>query len=171
MERNTPNGGTEIEEDKSLYKISEERIPSLSESCSLSPRIISLVRPNEEWCSCGKWQDFKYPCRHALAYINHTDPYLPFEIVVLKYTHDYYKAKSLHGLYSKNIVPVIMDHIRFDGETEPPTILKQTGHPCKKRKRFRSRYISPQESTIKCSMCKEQGHNKRTCPTMKCKGT
>ena len=30
----------------------------------------NVLYPGTKWCTCGKWQDMKFPCRHAMAYFS-----------------------------------------------------------------------------------------------------
>ena len=32
----------------------------------------------EKTCSCGRWQEYKYPCRHAMAELQEMGRYMPF---------------------------------------------------------------------------------------------
>ena len=150
------------EEGSSEYTVREEMISNLGNTIASSCIAIHLVKPNEEWCSCGKWQDYKYPCRHALCYFKMMEENI-LQTVVDKYTHNFYKYVNVHNLYKKNIRPVIIDHLRYDEKTEPPSVYVPTGRPRKKRMRSKSRFIEKKNSTIHCSICKQPGHNKRGC--------
>ncbi len=75
---------------------------------------------------------------------------------------DYNSYSSVHGLFTKNIVPVVLDSLSFDGKTKPPLVLHRTaGQP--KLKRIRRRSELAEESRVSCSNCGERGHNRRTC--------
>ena len=34
---------------------------------SVGSQVIHIVKPAQQWCSCGVWQEFLYPCRHGCA--------------------------------------------------------------------------------------------------------
>jgi SWIM zinc finger len=36
-------------------------------SPSVGLRRIHIVKPGQQWCSCGMWQEFLYPCRYGCA--------------------------------------------------------------------------------------------------------
>ena len=43
-----------------LFENSQETSPQRGRQSS-----IHIVKPDMQWCSCGVWQDFMYPCRHG----------------------------------------------------------------------------------------------------------
>ena len=32
---------------------------------SVGSQVIHILKPAQQWCSCGVWQEFLYPCRHG----------------------------------------------------------------------------------------------------------
>jgi hypothetical protein len=56
-----------------------------------------------------------------------------------------------------------------DNVTKPPNPhnKRQQGKPKKKRLGPRCKYVDPTESKIKCSICGDAGHNKKTCEARK----
>ena len=84
------------------------------------------------------------------------------------HVHPHYTCGSLHELYLKNIFPVCLDNLEYDGMTYPPLVCgRAAGRPKSKRSmRRRSEYADPSESKVRCSACKERGHKKRTCTTI-----
>jgi hypothetical protein len=79
---------------------------------------------------------------------------------------EFFKFQMEKACFKDNIEPVIMDMIRRDGETLPPKALikKSPGRPKEKRMRRRSKFSNNNNNT--CTICKESGHNRRTCPTL-----
>jgi hypothetical protein len=75
---------------------------------------------------------------------------------------DYYSYSSVHGLFTKNIVPVVLDSLSIDGKTKPPLVLHRTAGQLK-LKGIRRRSELAEESQVSCSNCGERGHNRRTC--------
>ena len=125
-----------------------------------------VLYPNKKWCTCGKWQTMKFPCRHEITYYI---KWLGWELQMVLDTqvHYYFRYKALQSLYKPNICPVVSDTLDFDGTTLPPIEKKGTGRPKKKRYRRRSKHVDISMSTIKCSNCGERGHNKRLCKKSK----
>ena len=152
----------EIEADHSEYKISEERISNDVNNPIPSKTIHHVVFPDTKCCTCGKWQDNRYPCRHAVGYYR---KWLEKDLAwILRYeVHYYYKYKSLQELYKRNIFPVIVDKIRYDNESKPPPVRTAAGRPKMTRYRNRTKFIDSSESPIVCSKCGDRGHNRRTC--------
>ena len=48
----------------------------------------------DKCCSCGKWQEYKYPCMHAMAYLWKWEQ-LVFPTILQYHGHDYYQSKRL----------------------------------------------------------------------------
>ena len=83
----------------------------------------------EKTCPCGRWQECKYPCSHAVAYFRKWED-LSFPHILQKHVHDYYRNKSMQQMYGYNIFSVVQDQIMYDGETNPSTLeLQQPGQP------------------------------------------
>ena len=122
-----------------------------------------LVLPKKASCTCGKWQDMKFPCRHGVGYFRLWED-LSLQMIEDKYVHYYSQYKALQKLYKPNICPVSSDTIKFDEVTKPPTAAsRSSGRPKKKRIRNRSKFVDPKNSNISCSKCGAKGHNMRTC--------
>ena len=66
---------TLIEEGQSKYKVNktynkfgEEELEEGSDPVDVGKTTTNLVNPDMKNCTCGKWQEFWYPCRHAVGY-------------------------------------------------------------------------------------------------------
>jgi hypothetical protein len=124
---------------------------------------VHTVSPLSRHCTCGVWQDYLVPCKHACAVFKQQYQ-LSFNDIQEKHVHPYYTCGSLHELYSNNIFPVCIDNLEHDKVTLPPEVrVRSAGRPRIKRVRRRSEYADPADSKVRCSVCKERGHNKRTC--------
>jgi hypothetical protein len=124
---------------------------------------VHIVKPNLQWCTCGVWQDYLYPCRHACAVFRKWDE-RDFRYVLQIYVHRYYTFEYVQKMYEKNIFPVCVDNIHYDKASKPPIVRgRQAGRPPENRIRHRSECIRPEDSKIKCGRCGLKGHNKRTC--------
>jgi hypothetical protein len=78
---------------------------------------------------------------------------------------DVYRYETHQNLLALNINPVVVDSLVMDNNTNPPEQggKRQAGRPKKQRICNRSKFANPEESTIVCSLCKERGHNAKTC--------
>jgi len=74
------------------------------------------VKPNEKRCSCGKWQDFGYPCTHAMAYFWNWEE-KAYSLMVAENVH-----YCLRHAYQGNHYPVVIDVIEQDTNTFPPKV-------------------------------------------------
>ena len=150
-----------ISDDKSTLKEDENKV--VLEVNTGNVRHHTLV-PWKEYCSCGRWQEYRFPCRHAMAFYRHLEE-KSFEEIVSTKTHYYYTYGSLQKVYAHSVCPVVTEMLISDNETRPPLCEKRkSGRPQKKRLRSRSQYEDPaRDSVIRCSSCGERGHNKRTC--------
>ena len=89
----------------------------------------NVLTIQEKTCSCGRWQEYKYPYRHAVAYFRKWED-MSFPDTLQVHVHDYYRNKSMQQIYGYNIFPVVQDQIRYDGETNPPVLgIWQPGQP------------------------------------------
>ena len=95
-----------------------------------------VVSPVIKECSCGKWQEHQYPCRHALAWFRLWQE-RNFQWILDNEVADIWRFKTLKQLYQPNLFPVVMDSVRADGVTLPPNVRRPAGRP--KRKRLRKR--------------------------------
>ena len=58
-------------------------------------RVNTNVLANEDKTHyCGRWQEYKYPCRHAMAYFRKWEEIM-FPDILQMLMHDYYKNKSM----------------------------------------------------------------------------
>ena len=58
----------------------------------------------EKCCSCGKWQEDKCPCMHAMAYLWKWEQ-LAFPTFLQYHMHNYYQFKRLQQIYDKINLP------------------------------------------------------------------
>ena len=141
----------------------QSNMPILSAPLSVKTNVMTI---QEKTCSCRRWQVFKYPCRHAMAYFRKWED-MSFPDTLDQHVHDHYKNKSMQQIYEYNVFPVVQDQIRYDGETNPPLVVaRQPGHPKTKCLWKWSHFLNPEESPIKCTLFGNGGHNHRTCPNV-----
>ncbi|WVZ21257.1 hypothetical protein V8G54_008579 [Vigna mungo] len=112
------------------------------------------------------WDLIGIPCRHAIAVINYKvqNPE--------DYVHVYYKKPAYVTCYAPEIVPINGQQMWPTYENTPlllPPIYKTPpGRPKKLRRReadepVRHTKLSKKQTIMKCSSCKEYGHNVRSC--------
>ena len=123
-----------------------------------------IDKPSKTWCSCGQWQDTLLSWRHACAvYWKHKEVDMTY-ITENKKVHAYNSYKLAKEMFKKNIFPVSVDTLGYDGLTNPPVNSRRSaGRPRSKRYRQRSLYATAEDSPILCSNCDGKGHNRRTC--------
>ncbi|XP_055809528.1 uncharacterized protein LOC129879828 [Solanum dulcamara] len=117
-------------------------------------------------CSCRTWQLRGIPCQHAIAALCHIEQE-PEPLV-----EHWYKKDTFLKAYSHFIQPI--PNMKMWPETNnprigPPEPKPMPGRPTRNRRKGkdepRKKYgkISKQGVKQTCSMCKQQGHNKRYC--------
>ena len=117
------------------------------------------VRVNLEYrtCTCRQWQVLGLPCKHAAAVIRHKDQ------LSYPYISDYFSTEVYRKCYPFPIYPIPDDEKPIitdeNMEIRPPLTSIRRGRP--KTKRIPSG-LNPSRM-LKCSRCKEFGHNRRTC--------
>ncbi|WVZ18731.1 hypothetical protein V8G54_006053 [Vigna mungo] len=125
-----------------------------------------VVDLSNKSCSCYSWDLIGIPCRHATAAINYKvqNPE--------DYVHVYYKKPAYVTCYAPEIVPINGQQMWPTSENTPlllPPIYKiPLGRPKKLRRReadepVRHTKLSKKQAIMKCSSCKEYGHNVRSC--------
>jgi Zinc knuckle/SWIM zinc finger len=123
-----------------------------------------IVKPDDMWCSCGVWQDTLLPCRHACA-VYCMAKLVEKEYIMANLINKYYTHSYVQKTFKKNVFPVSLDTMAYDGQTTPPPsgVKRASGRPRTKRIRRRSVYAASEDSPIICSNCGQTGHTKRTC--------
>ena len=104
-------------------------------------------------CSCLQFQQMQYPCIHAAAAISFSKQNLN------DFDSGSYKSDKLIQLYAMSVEPILVSELDSQNVL-PPIARRLPGRPKKVRIRNRN---EGEESNITCSMCHQNGHNKRTC--------
>ena len=89
----------------------------------------------DKHCSCAKWQEYKYPFMHAMAFLWKLEQ-LAFPTILQYHVHDDYWFERLQQIYDNNIFLTIKDQIWYNGMTHPPSVWKKQAQ-CPKKKWFR----------------------------------
>ena len=125
-----------------------------------SHRFVCLVQRN---CSCGRFQDEKFPCYHAVAAI------LLSGVDFMEYIDYKYKVNCIRRIYSVFYSLVDVITVAEDGETIIQNVVKKRGRP--RKLRIRSRGESAVTRRIMCRNCGGIGHNSYTCHVQLQSGT
>jgi len=80
-------------------KNSSENVVELTER-----KTRNVLHPSKKWCTCGKWQDMKFPCRHAMTYFIKWKGY-QLNKILQEEVHYYFRYKALQVLYERNVCP------------------------------------------------------------------
>jgi hypothetical protein len=117
-----------------------------------------LVQFSPSWkCTCGDFQDFLLPCKHAWRAITvlqgrHYD-----------YVASYYSTQSLRDTYKNSLPALLKDDLIPNQNCGPPVSRRQRGRPTDKvRMRFQEE--DPVHYPNKCGICRVRGHNRKNCP-------
>ncbi|XP_021850492.2 uncharacterized protein [Spinacia oleracea] len=112
-------------------------------------------------CGCGVWQVSGIPCKHGLRviYNQRLDP--------LYFVSHFFKGAAYKLAYAEHMHPIPdpTQWPEFNLPTiNPPGIKRIARRPSKQRKRGAMEAKKRKRHTlVKCSKCKEMGHNARTC--------
>lgn len=113
-------------------------------------------------CDCGKYQQSRIPCSHAIACIQSyvgTDPYT--------YVDPYYRIDVARQTYNGTFHPVRHRHywppMRGKRWTPNPAMIRKKGRPKSTRIRNEMDWKEPTTHTNACKKCNQPGHNSRTC--------
>ena len=123
-----------------------------------------VVRLNQRSCTCGKFQQLKIPCSHAIACCMEVGvDYMMFvdDVYSLARTIQCY-ATNFHPLGNEAYWPAIDDD---DGRKVIPDedTRRHRGHPAGRRKNEMDTGPSSQKKNQTCSRCGSVGHNRRKC--------
>ncbi|KAL2934177.1 Reticulocyte binding protein 2-like protein b, partial [Bienertia sinuspersici] len=109
----------------------------------------------------GEFEGTGIPCRHGLRVI-YDQRLEPTDFV-----SPYFKGTSYKLTYSDHIHPMPDSSYWPDFALpiiQPPSIKRSAGRPTKQRRRGRfEKKKGKRNSTVKCTKCKQVGHNTRTC--------
>ena len=126
-----------------------------------------IVDIDKKTCACNRWQLTGIPCIHGISALlsSNRDP--------IDYIHNKYKKENFIKAYAPVIYGIngpMMWPKTNDKPLECPLFKKQRGRPKKARAlqadevrvggktKLRRNYV-----VVRCSLCKQEGHNKSTC--------
>ncbi|XP_021727794.1 uncharacterized protein LOC110694901 [Chenopodium quinoa] len=116
-------------------------------------------------CGCGKWQHLGIPCKHVLRVIYHQ------RLQATDFVSPYFKGSAYKNTYGEHMHQM-PDQNRLPSFNLPdilPSLVKRSACRPKKqgRKRANEARKGKRHSTVKCSLCKELGHNMKICAAKK----
>lgn len=117
------------------------------------------VHFHEKRCSCGKWQNQRFPCSHAIA-VSRNRGGRPVELISICYTNRTYKRQH---------------HVKLDPLehpaywTEPSWVIQGDysrirTHRGRRRARRIQNEMDNRPEGSRCTICRQPDHNKKTCP-------
>ncbi|KAJ4974525.1 hypothetical protein NE237_007699 [Protea cynaroides] len=124
-----------------------------------------VVNLNNKTCDCGVWECSGIPCKHAASA-------LIFKRQNLEdYCDKYYTMERYMQAYGEMIHPLPdLTNLEASGEggvLQPPLLRRLPGRPHKNKKRELGEAepgaFRRGARTVRCDICKETGHNRRTC--------
>ncbi|XP_057246847.1 uncharacterized protein LOC125491684 [Beta vulgaris subsp. vulgaris] len=122
---------------------------------------ILQTRSDESRCGCEKWQGCGIPCKHALRVI------FDERLEAADFVSPYFKGAAYKATYGEHIHPIADPSHWPDHDLpliSPHDVKRDAGRPQKQRKRGPNEAKKgKRHNTVKCSKCKEVGHNARTC--------
>ena len=126
---------------------------------------INIVNLGTRTCCCKVWDISGVPCKHAAAVI--TSKRMSIE----DYCDSYYSNGRYIMAYGEIIQPIHDESMwpEAPGDAvQPPPLRRMPGRPRKNRVREEDEgaaatSIMRRSNTVRCCICKEIGHNKRTC--------
>ena len=127
-------------------------------------RFPSSIPKNIDFCPCPKQRNGIDCGIFAVPVLLHIIDGIP--VTVDMFSQEI--ITSLRNLYHPNVIPVIVDTIKYNGKTKSPIRAKRAaGRPKVKMYQRRSELLDASQSRIKCSLCDERGHNRCTCNSPK----
>jgi hypothetical protein len=121
----------------------------------------------QRWeCDCRKWLLTGLPCCHAISCMRNQD------MNVYDFMPDIYRKEKFAACYASVIYPAngqsLWERTEYN-DLQPPPIRRQPGRPKKKRTKEAHELLKNDTQMkrarwgLKCSRCREGGHNKSTC--------
>ena len=116
---------------------------------------------HDKICTCGKTLIYGFPCSHIIATCQHRCVDFRFFVQGYYTTQSYYDtwASLFHPIFNEDEWPF------YDGPTIiPPESMKRIGSGRPKSTRLHNEIdVREGKTTITCGLCKQPGHNRRSC--------
>ena len=116
---------------------------------------------HDQKCTCGKTLIYGFPCSHIITAYHHRCVYFLLFVQGYYTTQSYYDtwASLFHSIFNEDEWPL------YDGPMiVPPESMKRIISGCPKSTRLHNKMdIKEGKTTIICRLCKQPGHNLRSC--------
>ncbi|CAI9276308.1 unnamed protein product [Lactuca saligna] len=155
-----------------MERLYRQKIKGQSWDLTICPTIrlkLSKLKDLQRTCACRTWQLTGYPCVHGYACI------ASLNRDVQEYVSPWFTTSMYLNCYRNTINPLngsdMWPHVDYISPL-PPKRRRLPGRPSTKRKRDqierenqgKKHSITKRGSVMKCSICRESGHNRTTCP-------
>ncbi|CAI5988492.1 unnamed protein product [Closterium sp. NIES-64] len=109
-------------------------------------------------CECGNWEEYQFPCAHAVAMCILKQRSV--EILV----SEYYTTRNLRQTYNRDVMGTCVDRLIMEaplaevGECDAPALIEtRVGRPDN-----HTRFEAPPHA-YRCGRCRQYGHNRKRC--------
>ncbi|CAI6011212.1 unnamed protein product [Closterium sp. NIES-65] len=109
-------------------------------------------------CECGNWEEYQFPCAHAVAMCILKQRSV--EILV----SEYYTTRNLRQTYNRDVMGTCVDRLIMEaplaevGECDAPALIEtRVGRP-----ENHARFEAPPHA-YRCGRCRQYGHNRKRC--------
>ncbi|CAI6003581.1 unnamed protein product [Closterium sp. NIES-65] len=109
-------------------------------------------------CECGNWEEYQFPCAHAVAMCILKQRSV--EILV----SEYYTTRNLRQTYNRDVMGTCVDRLIMEaplaqvGECDAPALIEtRVGRP-----ENHTRFEAPPHA-YRCGRCRQYGHNRKRC--------
>ena len=121
------------------------------------------VNLRQNTCSCQKWQVYKIPCSHVIAVCKYQG------ISAMRYIDRCYHLEEQVACYAPRF-RIVPDSVHWNEPNFPvlyPNVKlrREKGRPRTTRLRNEMDEGAEHQPRPLCSLCRQEGHNRRTCPT------
>lgn len=125
---------------------------------------MQVVNLEQNTCTCGKLEVYKYPCSHVLS----ACAYLSLNC--WQYVHKCYSVIEYSATWASEFYPLPHEAYwppsPFTRELLPNSELKRTEKGRPRSTRLRNGMdIKEGGKPNRCGICKQSGHNQKTCPS------
>ncbi|CAI5495022.1 unnamed protein product [Closterium sp. Naga37s-1] len=109
-------------------------------------------------CDCGNWEEYQFPCAHAVA------------MCILKkrsvelFVSEYYTTRNLRQTYNRHVLGTCVDRLVMEaprateGDCDAPALIEtRLG-----RSENHTRFEAPPHA-YRCGRCRQHGHNRKRC--------